>query len=93
MTLKLELSPAEEATLIKKAEEKGVAVEKMLLDAALGIIEQPVRKRRLDSESEDPFEREIAALQHLLPQGLGSIPEEALRREHLYGDEDESRSE
>jgi hypothetical protein len=44
MALKLELSAEEVDKLRKKAEEKGVSVETMLLDA-LGIIEEPVRKR------------------------------------------------
>jgi hypothetical protein len=88
MTLTLELSPAEEAKLLQKAEEKGVPVERMLRDVALGIIEEPVRKHRLDPNSEDPFERDIAALQHLIPKGAGSISEESLRRENLYADED-----
>jgi hypothetical protein len=88
MTLTLELSAAEEAKLLQKAQEKGVPVEKMLRDAALDIIGEPVRKRRLDPNSDDPFEREIAALQHLLPERRSAIPEEALRRENLYADED-----
>jgi hypothetical protein len=88
MTLTLELSPAEEAKLLQKAEEKGMPVERMLQDVALGIIEEPLRKRRLDPNSNDPFERKIAALQRFLPKDVGSIPDEALRRENLYADED-----
>jgi hypothetical protein len=88
MTLKLDLSAAEEAELLKKAEEKGVPVEKMFRDVALGISHEPVKKRKLDPHSDDPFERKIAALQKFLPNDLGSIPDEALRRENLYADED-----
>ncbi len=88
MTLKLELSAAEEAELLKKAEEKGVPVEKMLREVVLGILQEPIKMRKLDPNSDDPFERKIAALQKFLPKDLGSIPDEALRRENLYADED-----
>jgi hypothetical protein len=88
MTLELKISPAEEAELLKKAAEQGVPVEEMLRYAVLGILQEPVKKRKLDPNSDDPFERRIAALQKFLPKDLGSIPDEALRRENLYADED-----
>jgi hypothetical protein len=37
------------------------------------------------------FRRRMADLQKFLPEGLGSIPEESLRRENLYADEGELR--
>jgi hypothetical protein len=88
MIVTLEFSAAEEAKLRKKAEEQGVTVEKMLKDACLALIAEPASKHRLDPNSEDPFEREITALQKYLPKDRKQIPDEALRRENLYADED-----
>jgi hypothetical protein len=91
MTVTLELSAAEEAELLKKAEEKGLPLEKMLRDVALGIIAEPGEGVVPLSAAE--FDKRISAFQKFLPKDLGSIPEEALRREHLYADEDELRTE
>jgi hypothetical protein len=89
MTVTLELSAAEEAELLKKAEEHGVPVEKMMRDAVLKIIaEQETDFAPLSAQD---FRKRVAEVQRFLPEGLGSIPEEALRRENLYADEDELR--
>jgi hypothetical protein len=91
VTLKLEFSAAEEAKLLKKAEERGVPVEKILRDAALSIIEEP--KAGSKPISAEEFRKKLAELQKFLPEGLGSISDEALRRENLYADEGEMRGE
>jgi hypothetical protein len=88
MTLKLELSAAEEAELLKKAEEKGVPVEKMFRDVALGIIGEKVVSPRHPVTAEQ-MRRAFDELREMLPKDLPSIPVEALRRECLYADEEE----
>jgi hypothetical protein len=89
MTLTLELSAAEEAKLLQKAQEKGVPVEKMLRDAALGIISEPARSVPSHPVSAEQMRRAFDELAGLLPKNLPSIPMEALRREHMYSDDSE----
>jgi hypothetical protein len=90
MTLKLKLSPVEEAELLKKAEERGVSVEKMLQDVALGIIGEKVVSARHPVTAEQ-MRRAFDELREMLPKDLPSIPVEALRREYMYAEDEESQ--
>ena len=83
MTLELSFSPAEEALLRKKAKERGVSVETMIKNAALGTVDKSTTL-----SGDDLFQNHFADLQHLLPEPHVQIPDEALRRENLYADED-----
>jgi hypothetical protein len=86
MTLTLELSAAEEAKLLAKAEE-GVPVEKILRDLALGIIGEPVRSGSSHPVSAEQMRRAFEELAELLPKNLPAMPMDALRRENLQADE------
>ncbi len=88
MTLNLNLSPAEEAKLRKKAEEEGVPVEKIVRDAMVGILAQDVPAQQHPLSALE-MHRLFDELADLLPPNLPEIPAEALRREYLYADDNE----
>lgn len=88
MTLNLNLSPAEEAKLLKKAAESGVPVEKIVRDATVGILAQDAPAPQHPVSARE-MHRLFDELADLLPQNLPVIPANALRREYLYADDNE----
>jgi hypothetical protein len=84
MTLTLELRPEEIAVLDARAREMGVDMAAVLHDliAQIAMAGRPL----YETATLDEWERELDQLSDDVDPTIPPIPDEALRRESLYGD-------
>jgi len=87
VTIPVPLTAEEQVILIAKAKAQGVSVDSLLRMAVLNIISPaPDSKPPISVEEFDNAFEEIA---DMIPPGIPSLPDEALRRENMYTREDE----
>lgn len=84
VTIPVELTPAEQEALERKAADRGVSVDALVRQAVLQVIGTP--SRRVNPGELDRAFEEIA---DMIPEGTPPIPDEALRRENFEYREDD----